>query len=55
MDIVGTRGFKGDKTLGPRPMFGKLFTVVEEETDEQQEEEVLDTDRLDELESSVRE
>ena len=54
MDIVGTRGFKGDKTLGPRPMFNVLFTMIDqEETDEQQEEEVLDAGKLRELESSI--
>ena len=54
MDIVGTRGFKGDKTLGPRPMFNALFTMIDqEETDEQQEEEVLDAGKLRELESSI--
>jgi hypothetical protein len=29
MDIVGTRGFKGEKTVSGRPQFNNLFEVVD--------------------------
>jgi hypothetical protein len=31
MDIPGTRGFKGDKTVSARPQFNNLFVVEEDE------------------------
>ena len=52
MDIVGTRGFKGDKTISARPVFNTLFTFEdqpqEEEPDEEMAEETAE-DRLGEL------
>jgi hypothetical protein len=32
MDIVGTRGFKGDKTVNARTQFNSLFDVVDQST-----------------------
>jgi hypothetical protein len=32
MDIIGTRGFKGEKTISPRPQFNNLFEVVDNNT-----------------------
>jgi hypothetical protein len=32
MDIIGTRGFKGEKTVSSRPQFNNLFEVVEDTT-----------------------
>jgi hypothetical protein len=29
MDIPGTRGFKGENTVSPRPQFNSLFETVE--------------------------
>jgi hypothetical protein len=54
MDIIGTRGFKGKKTVSARPQFNTLFEVVndsEEHTDEFTAEE---QDRLDQLEAEVK-
>ena len=47
MEIVGTRGFKGKKTVNSNTMFNLLF----EEVDEYQEPE-LDTNKLDQLEAT---
>ena len=49
MDIVGTRGFKGDKTISARPQFNMFFEEVEvaEISDDSVE---LDTSALDQLE-----
>ena len=33
MDIIGTRGFKGKKTVNANTMFNQLFDVVEVDTD----------------------
>jgi len=49
MDIVGTRGFKGDKTVSARPQFNMFFEEVE--VAEPQDDSVeLDTSALDQLE-----
>ena len=49
MDIVGTRGFKGDKTISARPQFNMFFEEVE--VAEPQDDSVeLDTSALDQLE-----
>ncbi len=48
MQIVGTRGFKGKKTMNARTQYNALFEVDEPET----EPEDLDTDKLDALEES---
>ena len=49
MDIVGTRGFKGDKTISARPQFSTFFEEVE--VAETQDDSVeLDTSALDQLE-----
>ena len=46
MEIVGTRGFKGKKTVNSNTMFNALFDVVVEE-----EEIELDPNKLDQLEN----
>ena len=38
MDIVGTRGFKGDKTISARPQFNLLFTEVDDEENQETEQ-----------------
>jgi hypothetical protein len=48
MQIVGTRGFKGKKTMNARTQFNALFSFEEPET----EPEDLDTDKLDQLEAT---
>jgi hypothetical protein len=48
MQIVGTRGFKGKKTMNARTQYNALFEVDEPET----EPEDLDTNKLDALEES---
>ena len=49
MDIIGTRGFKGDKTISARPQFNMFFEEVEvAETDDDSVN--LDTSALDQLE-----
>lgn len=51
MDIVGTRGFKGDKAVSARPQFNTLFDV-EETTDEvENDEPEFDQSKLDNLEA----
>ena len=47
MQIVGTRGFKGKKTMNARTQFNALFSF-EEDTDPDS----LDSDKLDALEDS---
>jgi hypothetical protein len=37
MDIVGTRGFKGDKVISARPQFNALFSFVDENEPEETE------------------
>jgi hypothetical protein len=49
MEIVGTRGFKGKKTMNARTQFNALFTFEE---DEDTDPDDLDTDKLDALEGS---
>ena len=49
MEIVGTRGFKGKKTMNARTQFNALFTVEEDEATDPDD---LDTDRLSTLEES---
>jgi hypothetical protein len=44
MDIVGTRGFKGDKTVNPLTQFNALFEYVEEETQETEQNEEMAKD-----------
>ena len=52
MDIIGTRGFKGKKTVSARPQFNALFDVVDEEhTEDFSDEEI---DKLDQLEAEVK-
>ena len=50
MDIVGTRGFKGEKTLNPRTQFNNLFDVVDNTADDTVE---LDTSNLDKMEQDI--
>jgi hypothetical protein len=53
MDIVGTRGFKGDKTVSARPQFSMFFEEVEvAETPDDSVE--LDTSALDQLEQDQK-
>jgi hypothetical protein len=37
MDIIGTRGFKGDKVISARPQFNALFSFVDENEPEETE------------------
>jgi hypothetical protein len=46
--IIGTRGFKGKKTVSARPMFDMLFEVVEEANNEEVEE-TLDENAMEQL------
>jgi hypothetical protein len=48
MEIIGTRGFKGKKTVSARPVFNTLFTFEEEPQDEEVEE-TLDESALEQL------
>jgi hypothetical protein len=50
MEIVGTRGFKGKKTVNANTQFNALFSLEESDTDTDPEE--LDIDKLESLESS---
>jgi hypothetical protein len=50
MDIVGTRGFKGKKTVSARPQFNALWEEVDEDGVDGDEIE-LDETKLDELEA----
>jgi hypothetical protein len=51
MEIVGTRGFKGKKTVNATTMFNALFVT---EDDESEPDEVdLDSDKLDNLTSDM--
>jgi hypothetical protein len=51
MDIVGTRGFKGKKTVNARTQFTALFSFDKTEVDTDQDDSVqLDTTALDQLE-----
>ena len=52
MDIIGTRGFKGDKTVNSHTMFGALFDVVDNSNDEDTVE--FDENKLDRLEDEQR-
>jgi hypothetical protein len=47
MDIIGTRGFKGKKTVNANTMFNQLFDVVEVDTDP---EDLLNSEALQQLE-----
>lgn len=50
MEIIGTRGFKGKKTINSNTMFNKLFTYAEEGDDGVDEDSVdLDENNLDNL------
>lgn len=52
MEIVGTRGFKGKKTMNARTQFNALFDFEEPEVAESTEDSVeLDTSALDKLEN----
>ena len=44
MDIIGTRGFKGDKTVNPLTQFNALFEYVQEETQETAQDEEMAKD-----------
>lgn len=50
MEIVGTRGFKGKKTVNANTMFNALFEHVEE--DEPEDEVEFDQSKLDQLEAT---
>ena len=51
MDIVGTRGFKGDKTKNSHSQFNALFEEVEPSHGESEDEVVFDENKLDQLEA----
>ena len=52
MQIVGTRGFKGKKTMNARTQFNALFDFEEPEVAEDDNDSVeLDTSALDKLEN----
>jgi hypothetical protein len=53
MDIVGTRGFKGKKTMNANTMFNALFEVEEDEGEEILED--FDQSKLDQLEIALGE
>lgn len=55
MEIPGTRGFKGKKTLSGRHMFSVLFTEVDDETDDgpAEDEIELNEESLDNLEEGL--
>ena len=52
MEIVGTRGFKGKKTMNATTMFNALFTTEDDDTSEPDEVD-LDSDKLDNLTSDM--
>jgi hypothetical protein len=52
MDIIGTRGFKGKKTVSARPQFNALFTVEGTDDDATEDEVELDQSKLDQLENA---
>ena len=55
MDIVGTRGFKGDKAKSGRPMFDQLFNFGDADVDTELDDNVqLDESALDQLEQEQR-
>jgi hypothetical protein len=49
MEIIGTRGFKGKKTVSARPQFNALFSFVEEDQPEEDAEESFDESKLEDL------
>jgi len=54
MQIVGTRGFKGKKTLNARTQFNALFDFEETEVAETQDDSIqLDTSALDKMEEDI--
>jgi hypothetical protein len=54
MDIVGTRGFKGKKTMNANTQFNALFDIVEETANvEEDVEDSFDQSRLDQLEATL--
>jgi len=54
MQIVGTRGFKGKKTLNARTQFNALFSFEESEVDNTSDDSVeLDTSALDKMEKDI--
>jgi hypothetical protein len=55
MDIIGTRGFKGDKAKNPHSQFNRLFSYDEDEVDQDPDDSVqLDATALDQLEQEQR-
>jgi len=55
MDIIGTRGFKGKKTVSARPQFNSLFEVVDDEPEEPNDEFTdEEQSKLDQLEAEVK-
>lgn len=50
MQIVGTRGFKGKKTMNARTNFNRLFTFEDDDTDTDPDD--LDSNQLDALEKT---
>ena len=55
MDIIGTRGFKGDKAKNPHSQFNRLYSYEEDEVDQEPDDNVqLDVTALDQLEQEQR-
>jgi hypothetical protein len=55
MDIIGTRGFKGDKTMNAHSQFNSLFEFVEPEAEETERDEKMAEDAAeDRLEQLAR-
>ena len=54
MEIVGTRGFKGKKTMNARTQFNALFSFEESEVDNSTDDSVeFDTSTLDKMEEDI--
>lgn len=51
MEIVGTRGFKGKKTLSARPKFNELFEYVDDDDGLSEDEVEFDQNALDNLDN----
>ena len=55
MEIVGTRGFKGKKTMNANTMFNALFDVEDNDDGSSEDEVEFDQASLDALESNLGE
>lgn len=55
MEIIGTRGFKGKKTVNANTMFNALFDFVEDDDGVSEDEVELSESNLDQLDASIGE